>query len=272
MKLVFLLVCLSWLAIPGEDETPVSDAEVLYAFEQQEAEQMTLRFWIPAASVEDDYHQPLGFAVSRTTWVTRAAPSGMVECILILRSGTYRYTVGGESRNERNVLDGFLLLDAAVPPAMNPADRGRAFLLVEYYCSSRELSAELVKLGVPVKQVTGRLEETLRPDNSEMIEAAVQVQGYEGEWRFRVRTVDNKRLETGPGALRAFFYVGGEFRALEIIEDDDFFIKAVVEAEYGGSSPLDRWHGWQPAADPAYYQYNRANAHKIIRLAAPAEK
>jgi hypothetical protein len=270
-KLVFLLICLSWLAVPGEDEEPVSDPEVLYTFEQQEAEQVTLRFWVPAAAVEDAYPQPLGFAASRPTWVTRAAPSGMVECLLVLRCGTYRYTVGGEERRERKLLDGFLLLDAAAPAGMGSGGQGRTFLLVEYYCSSRELAAELERLGVPVKSISGKLEETLRPDNSEMVDAEVQVEGFEREWHVRVRTVDDRRLDTGPGPLTAFFQAGEGLRALEITEEDDYFMKAVAEAEYGGSSPLDRWQGWQPAADPAFYQYNRANAQKIISVAAPVK-
>lgn len=238
----------------------------LLTIEQLESEQVTLRFWVPETSVEDSYPEPLGPAISSRSHITRPAPSGMVDCLLIFRIGSYKYTVEGKEFTEKGILDGFLLLAAGAPPEMAPGGNGSTMFLVEYYCSSDKLADTLGGLGLPVKKISGKIDVRVRSDSSIMVEGNIDAEGYDGEWSFRTRTTDDMKFDTGDSVVLAYFSTDGELRALEIRESDDFFMKSVVEIEYRGAAPLNRWHGWQPAAEKAFYQYNKGNMHRILNV------
>ncbi len=247
---------------------PQRGNEVLLRFEQVVAEQVTFRFWVPVDAVADLYPQPLAPAAPRSDGLSAPPPAGMVESRLVIRIGSFSYPgVGGETV-ERRILDGYWLLAADLPEAYNPGAGADAALLLEYYCSSPALAALLAEAGVPVSPVDGEVEFRLRPDGSEVVEGSAVTEPH-GEWRIRGVTTDGRRYDTGASVVRLYYLADGELRALEILEADDYRMRATGGIEFLGASPLDNWPDWRWADDSAEFQYNTNNAHQVLRVTEP---
>jgi len=260
----FLIVA----AVAAGGTSTQRDDEVLLRFEQVEADQVAFRFWVPVEAVADLYPQPLAPAASRNDGLSAPPPAGMIESRLVIRIGSFRYPSGGEETVERRVLDGYWLLAADLPEAYNPGAGADAALLLEYYCSSPALTALLAEAGVPVRPADGEVEFRLRPDSSEVVGGSVVAEPH-GEWRIRGVTTDGRRYDTGASVVRLYYLTDGELRALEVLEADDYRMRATGGIEFLGASPLDNWPGWRWADDSALIQYNTNNTHQVLRVTEP---
>ena len=255
-------------AVAASGPSTQRDDEVLLRFEQLEADQVTFRFRVPVEAVADLYPRPLSPAAPRSDGLAAPPPAGMVESRLVIRFGSFRYpSVGGGGETvERRVLDGYRLLAADLPEAYYPGAGAEVALLLEYYCSSPALTALLAEAGVPVRHAEGEVEFRLRPDGSEVVEGSVSTEIH-GEWRLRGATTDRRRYDTGASVVRLYYLADGELRALEILEADDYRMRATGGIEFLGASPLDAWPGWRWADDSALIQYNTNNTHQVLRIA-----
>jgi len=243
----------AWL--PPDDE--------LATFEQSEGEQVVFRFWVLVDAVKHLFPEGISPAAPRRNPAFSAPPGGFVEGSFVFRLGSYVFEREGRRISRKGVIDGFLLIAAEVPAAMNP-EGAQTALLAEYYCNDAELASLMRENGLRVGTLEGAFDSRLRADSQQLVEGKVKPEGY-GEWRWRLVTTDLRHYETAASALRAFYKTAGELRALEIRYSDDFFMMAYGDVVFDGKAPPDGWEGWRWAGDRhSLYQYNTRNRHVIL--------
>ena len=242
-------------------------AETLLELRQIEGEQVFFRFWVPLASVEGLYPEPLApgrFAADPGAYLDQA-PSGHVEARLLLRLGDYEFQREGGTVKTGKVLDAFLLLAATAPAASNP-DGAETALLVEYFCSEGDLAELMRGAGMVPTSLSGGFDSYIRADSQQMVEGKAAAGDY-GEWRWRLVTNDLRHFDTAGAALKIFFTTAeGELRAVELGTTDDFYMHAVGDAVLDEPSLTDRWQDVRKPRDKrSFYQYNTNAPMRVVR-------
>ena len=261
-----LIAALALLAVCAIAAAP-PQAETLLEMQQIEGEQVFFRFWVPLASVEGLYPEPLApgsFARDPGAYLDQP-PSGHVECRLLLRWGTYEFESGGATRKIEKVFDAFLLLAATAPASLNP-DRAETALLVEYFCSDADIAELMNGAGLTATSLSGSYDSYVRADSQQMIEGKAGAGNY-GEWRWRLVTNDLRHFDTAGTALKIFFSTAeDELRALDLGSTDDFYMHAVGDAVLDEPSPTDRWQDVRkPRNMRSLYQFNTHAPIRIVR-------
>jgi hypothetical protein len=187
----------------------------------------------------------------------------MADCYFFIHSGNYKVPLAGRMIDETNVLDAFTAIAVKAPQDL--VDEGtQDFFMPDYFCDNQPLITLLGRAGLQASQLRGEFASLTLPSLQQQVTIRGLAAGAHEEWEATIRSTDERRYDIPNRTLRLFFTAGDALHALEIHQDDDFYLRADSRLHgFADNNPLDKLGEWRWSDRHTMLHFTMDTSHEV---------